>query len=335
MTSEEIPVAIVGAGTVGTLLAGHFLRAGHEDIAIVDVPARIEQIRQNGIRVSQHTSIDARPKHLFTDVAQLAGLNVRTLFVATKSNHLETLGPELKKVHHPGMIVVSFQNGIGTEGYIARFIDPAKVARVTVNFAGNRDEDAGDVSMSWFHPPNHLGPYADQDLAPFEQLAGLLSDIGLETRAVSHTEIKRQVFYKTVLNAALNALCATSSLTMAEAMRMRHTRELARHLLREALTVAAHVGYHYGEDALDRCMGYIDKGGDHYPSMWYDLQAKRRTEIDFINGKIVQVAMMYTHVDVGLNRFFSTMVMTEEIKSGVRSADDVPGYLACKVRLCY
>ena len=50
---------------------------------------------------------------------------------------------------------------------------------------------------------------------------------------------------------------------------------------------------------------------------------------------IVQAAMMFTHLEVGLNRFFCTMVMTEEIKNGVRSADEVPGYLACKVRLCY
>ena len=64
----------------------------------------------------------------------------------------------------PDMFVVSFQNGIGTENFIGKHIDPMKVLRGIVNFAGVRDEESGDVAMSWFIPPNFLGPWQDQDL---------------------------------------------------------------------------------------------------------------------------------------------------------------------------
>jgi 2-dehydropantoate 2-reductase len=222
-----------------------------------------------------------------------------------------------------------------TEHFLAKFIDPRKVGRVTVNFAGNKDEESGDIFMSWFHPPNFLGPYYEQDLEPFDKVAQMLTEVGLDTKAVSHREIKRQVFFKTILNAALNALCATTGLTMSKAMQMKHTRHLARELLREALSVAAHMGHHYGEDALEQSMAYLDKGGDHYPSMWSDLKNKRRTEIDYINGKIVKIAMMYTDLSVDLNRFFCTMVMTEEIRNGVRKEEDIPDYLGCAVRHCF
>ena len=332
---EKIPIAIVGAGTVGSVLAGHFIRSGHEKIAIVDVPGRIAQLKQKGIQISKVATIDVNPRYLFSGIDQLADLEIETLYIATKTTHLETVAPQIAAIHKPGMLVVSFQNGIGTEHYLAKHIDPKHVARVTVNFAGVRDEDSGDISMSWFHPPNFLGPYYEQDLAPFDKLAGLMTEIGLETRACSHAEIKRQVFYKTILNAALNALCATTGLTMSEAMRMRHTRHMARQLLRESLTVAAHMGYHYGEDVLELCIEYLDKGGDHYPSMWGDLRNKRRTEIDYINGKIVQCGVMFTDVSVARNMFFTQMVMTEEIRAGTRTEGDVPPYLGCAVRLCY
>jgi len=335
MPSRDIPVAVIGSGTVGSMLVGHFLRAGYHDVAVVDVPERIEQIKRHGIQISKLKSIDVKPAYLFDTVAGLKDHNVQTVFIATKSVHLDTVAPEIQKIHHPGMMVVSFQNGIGTEHYLAKFIDPRKVARVTVNFAGNKDETSGEVTMSWFHPPNFLGPYYDQGLEPFQQIGDLLTEVGLDTRTVSHKEIKRQVFFKTILNAALNALCATTGLTMATAMRMRHTRHLARELLREALSVASAMGYHYGEDTLERCIGYLDKGGDHYPSMWSDLKNKRRTEIDYINGKIVKIALMYTDKTVSLNRFFCTMVMTEEIKNGVRSEEEIPEYLGCAVRLCF
>jgi len=61
-------------------------------------------------------------------------------------------------------------------------------------------------------------------------------------------DMKKAGFLKTVLNSALNALCAAHGLTMEHAMRLRHTRSTARVLLREGLTVSSLVGYHYGEE---------------------------------------------------------------------------------------
>ncbi|MEN8148711.1 MAG: ketopantoate reductase C-terminal domain-containing protein, partial [Planctomycetota bacterium] len=166
-------------------------------------------------------------------------------------------------------------------------------------------------------------------------LAALFSEADLATEAKNYVDVKRAVWFKAILNAALNALCATTGLTMAEAMRMRHTRYLARQLLREGLTVASHMGYAYGEGALEMCMSYLDKGGDHYPSMWSDLKKGRRTEIDYINGKIVKNSMMYTDIRAELNMFFTNMVMTQEIRAGVRKVQEIPSYLGCTVRLCY
>jgi len=255
--------------------------------------------------------------------------------VATKATEICRVAPLIQQIHHPEMLVISMQNGLGTEREIATYIEPKMVGRMTVNYAGVRDENTGHIAMSWFIPPNMLGPFVDRDLERYREIAGLFTEIGLDTEAVPTVDIKRAVWFKAILNAALNALCATTGLTMAEAMRMRHTRYLARQLLREGLTVASHMGYAYGEGALETCMNYLDKGGEHYPSMWSDLKKGRRTEIDYINGKIVKNAMMYTDIHADLNMFFTNMVMTQEIRSGVRKVQEIPSYLGCTVRLCY
>jgi 2-dehydropantoate 2-reductase len=336
MASNEMPLAIIGTGTVGSILAAYLIDGGHENVALIDVPERIEQIRERGIRITGKADKFVQPKHLYTDIEQLNGGSVvHTAIIAAKVTHLPKICKGLAKVHHPDMIVVSFQNGIGTENYIGKHIDQMKVARAIVNYAGVRDEETGDISMSWFIPPNFLGPFQEQDIGPYEEIAGLFTEVGLTTRAVPRSEIKRQAFFKTILNSALNALCATTGLTMSRAMGMSHTRFLARQLLREGLSVATQLGYHYGEDALETCMGYLDQGGDHYPSMWSDLQSKRRTEIDFINGKMVKIGMMYGHLTVPMNMFFTNMVMTQEIRAGARDENEIPPYLGCNVRLCY
>jgi 2-dehydropantoate 2-reductase len=335
MSAKELPIAVVGAGTVGSLLIAHLIEAGHEDVAVVDIPSRLEQIRDGGIKISKVRTIDVKPQHLFSDIEELADRGVRTLVVATKATQICRVSPKIQKIHHPDMFIISMQNGLGTEREIATYVPPDRVGRMTVNFAGVRDEDTGDVAMSWFIPPNVVGPFIDSPLEPYQEFAALLTEIGLDTEAKPTTDVKRAVWFKAILNAALNALCATTGLTMAESMRMRHTRYLARQLLREGLTVASHMGYAYGEGVLETCMNYLDKGGEHYPSMWSDLKKGRRTEIDYINGKIVKNAMMYTDINADLNMFFTNMVMTQEIRSGVRKVQEIPSYLGCTVRLCY
>ena len=68
-------------------------------------------------------------------------------------------------------------------------------------------------------------------------------------------------------------------------------------------------------------------GGDHYPSMWFDLKNKRPTEIEFINGKIAKIGHMFDGVDTALNLMFTSMIVTQEIRNGNRSENDIPEYL--------
>jgi len=209
---------------------------------------------------------------------------------------------------------------------VSEYIPKEKIWRGVVNFAGNVNEK-GAVSVNFINPPNLVGPASGGVVWWAGGAEELLTNAGLETVQVSHHEIRKAAFFKTILNSALNALCAAHGLTMSRAMGLKHTRRTARVLLREGLTVGGLVGYHFGEDALDQCLEYLKAGGDHYPSMWFDLKNRRPTEIEFINGKIVKIAHMFNHVDVDLNLFFTSAMVTQEIKNGTRDEDDIPEYL--------
>jgi ketopantoate reductase len=114
---------------------------------------------------------------------------------------------------------------------------------------------------------------------------------------------------------------------MKEAMTCNIIRGYAGELVREGLEVAVRLGYDYGENCWDDCMKYLDKGGDHYPSMWWDLQDKRPTEIGFLNGKILEIGRQFDDLDLKINRIFVSLVVSREIKNGSRNAEDVPHYL--------
>ena len=57
--------------------------------------------------------------------------------------------------------------------------------------------------------------------------------------------------------------------------------------------------------------------------IWYS----RPTEIEYINGKIVKIGRMFNNIDVDLNMFFTSAIVTQEIRNGTRDEEDIPDYL--------
>lgn len=327
MVTDKKFIGIIGAGPVGSILAAHLSKIGQDVVLVEPAARRYEQIEQNGLIIRHVTEINTRPAALVKSISDLQKYNLLAIFVSTKTWALKKLLPELVNIIKPESLVISFQNGIGTEDEFAKYIPPTTVVRGVVNYAGGIAPDTGEVNMEWFTPPNILGPLHDERISYLQAVTDIINQSGLTATVVNSYEIKKKAFFKTILNSALNALCANSGITMKQAMKFKHSRHLAQLLVREGLSVASAVGYHYGEDAVDTCIKYLDKGGDHLPSMWHDIQVGNPTEIEYINGKIAKIGLMFKNVDVDVNLFFTSLMITEEIKAGVRDPEDIPDYL--------
>jgi 2-dehydropantoate 2-reductase len=250
---------------------------------------------------------------------------VGVCFICTKAWALQGLLPELSEALHPRTVVVSFQNGIGTEDDIAQHVAPERVGRAVVNLACSSGPD-GSVALQWFKPPNYLGAI-DGGAPAMQKCAQLLSEAGLTTEFMEVGELRKRVFFKTILNASMNGLCASAGTTMRQAMQWRPTRALIAKLVREGLSVGEALGYRWGRDAHEECMLYLSTGGDHMPSMWSDLQNRRPTEIDYLNGRIVSLGRRFEGVGVEANLFIASLIMALELKSGARAEHDVPAWL--------
>ena len=140
--------------------------------------------------------------------------------------------------------------------------------------------------MSFFNPPNYIGMIDQGAEKKARELAGLITASGLDTSFTN--DIKRYEWIKAILNAALSPVCALTRRTMKQMMDQRDTRQLAREILREGKEVAEACGFELESDFIEKGIGYLDKTGHHKTSMHVDLELGNPTEIDFINGKIVQ-----------------------------------------------
>jgi len=141
-----------------------------------------------------------------------------------------------------------------------------------------------------------------------------LTGVNLETHAINSFGLLRSVWEKTILNSSLSALCAVGRMTIKEVMSNSDTVELIEQIIEEAVEVAAAEKIIFEDDFIRKCLRYLHKAGNHFPSLAVDLLNNRPTEIDYMNGKIVEYGRKH-YIRTSLNLTFSNMVKAMSSKT--------------------
>ena len=304
---------VVGLGPVGGIFAT-MLKAAGVPVTGVDVNDEHRQaIRKNGLSVS---GVVSRAAHLDDVVPSLSALKTNDfdyVVLAVKAPVTLHLVPELLAMGGTFKIV-SMQNGIDNEEFLAHDFGRDRTMRIVVNFAGIMN-GPGAITMTFFNRPNYVGCLCQgEECEHARQLAGLMTEAGLESEATA--DIKRYVWLKTILNAALTPVCAVLGMTMAQVMDCKETYRLVELILDECIKVAHARGYDFGQGFLDYCLDYLSRAGEHMPSMYADLHSGRTTEIDMLNGRIVKHgARLGVHVPV--NKTLTALVKARESKNNL------------------
>ncbi|MDT8443058.1 MAG: 2-dehydropantoate 2-reductase [Desulfuromonadales bacterium] len=277
--------AVIGAGPVGCIVAAFLSRGGCE-VTLCDVQSTLlEEAMNPGILLSGTDNFQARVANSTTRVDELASDSPDVVIVTVKATALPIIASALEGFVNKGCYVVSWQNGIDTELVLAERLGKKQVMRAVVNY-GCILQGPAKVKMVFHHRPHYL-----QELDPDSKPAALgicqvLTECGLDTH---HTnQIRNMVWSKTVNNSCMNAVCAVTGKTMFEVINDPIVSSLVDSLLKEGVKVARANELMLGPDYYLDCLDYIKDAGHHKPSMLQDIEAGRRTEIDYINGKIIE-----------------------------------------------
>jgi 2-dehydropantoate 2-reductase len=317
MTNEP-KIAIVGAGPVGSILGAHLACAG-QYVVLCDIQKpHLEAIKARGLTITGTAEMTAQCGRVACGVSELSSFpELDTIIVATKASVLPRLVPDIAKLARPGLRFISCQNGLDTEEFLAESLGPDKVLRIVVNYAGSQMGDA-NIHMSFFNPPNYIGALTAEGEALARQLAAMMSEAGLDTEFTP--DIKKYVWEKVILNAGLSAMCALTRKPMKDMMDFDQTEFLAEELMREGIEVAQATGVVLDEGFFDHGVQYLKKAGYHRTSMHQDILRKLPTEIDWLNGRIVQRGRALG-LKTPYNYTITALVKGLEMKSGAPEED--------------
>jgi 2-dehydropantoate 2-reductase len=277
--------AVVGAGPVGCIVAAFLAGGGHEVILCDVLSDLLKPATDPGIIIEGAESLQEKVTATCTNIDELADHDPDVIFITVKANALPLIASAIEGFHREGMYIVSWQNGIDTELELSKVLGTAPVMRAVVNYGCGLVGPA-HVAMPFHHPPHYIQELDSESQDAARAIAEALSKSGLETE---HTDqIVSMVWRKTVMNASMNPVCAATGLTMSRAMNDPIVYQIVDALVKECLKVARANEINLGWDYYPYAMEYMGSAGDHKPSMLMDIEANRRTEIDFMNGKFVE-----------------------------------------------
>jgi 2-dehydropantoate 2-reductase len=278
-----VKVCIVGCGAVGSLFAANLATLDDVEVWAFDLfQAHVEAINTTGLRLSGAGEVHAR-LHATSDAASLPQCDYG--IVATKAMHAE---PAIAATAHAFArgAVASVMNGVGNEETLARHV--ASVIRGTTFPAGKLLEPGhvqwdvkGDTTFSPFEP-------APASMEQVEQLADACTRGGMPSAAVA--DARPAQWRKVIFNASTNPIGALTGLTHGRVCERPDLRALVTALVDEGKAVAAAQGITLDADpeALIDHAAKPEVAYGHKASMLQDVEARRQTEIDFLNGGIAR-----------------------------------------------
>lgn len=277
-------IAIIGGtGAMGGMLGGRLAQAGL-DVTLLDVAQdAVATINQHGLRLEDKAgTVETVALRATTNPHEVGPVDQAILFV--KCYHTDTAVRAALPFLRSGTPLLTLQNGWGNATRISAILNPEQVmAGVTYHSAtllGPGHVLHAGRGMTF------IGELNGAATSRLERLTAAFQQAGLEV--TPSQEIQKQIWSKLALNVCTLPTSALLRFFAGQLIEHEGTLDLMRQLLREVVVVAnaQDIALDFDE-RWEAISGLLQRATGAKASMLQDVENRRRTEIDVINGAIV------------------------------------------------
>ncbi|AKH97677.1 ketopantoate reductase family protein [Halanaeroarchaeum sulfurireducens] len=298
-------VAVIGAGALGTLLAGRLKRA-ETSVTLVGHPGRhLDAIADRGVCIERpNGTAESADLTVSTEHDEVAAADWVLLAVKsydTKSA-MADIAPSLD-----GTTVLSVQNGLGNAETIAEYVDPEQVVVGTTGHGASIPEP-GRVDHAGTGE-TVIGRYFTDIDEEVETIAATLTAADVETRVTDRP--RDAIWEKLLINVAINASTALARVPNGYLLTSQPGERLLERAIEEAIDVAQAEGRSVPNDVVDHAKTVARRTATNTSSMRQDIESGSRTEIDALNGAIVSLGRKHD-VETPVNQTLADLVRLAE-----------------------
>ena len=268
---------------MGSIYASLLSRAGNKVFVVDKWEDHINEIKKNGLKVEGASGTNTNKSlEAFTEVP--IGIEFGLIIISTKASGVSDAAIEIKKIVKENTIIISIQNGIGSSEEIKNHI-PQKNLLIGV-------ADGFGASII---KPGHIHHNA-MKLIRFGELEGGITkrlnnvkDLWLDAgfNAVAFENINQLIWEKFICNVTFSAPCTVYNCTVGELINNDSYWKVANGCTLEAYEISELKGITLSfTEPLKYVKDFGAKMPNAKPSMLLDHLSKRKSEINFINGRV-------------------------------------------------
>lgn len=302
-------IVIVGPGAMGCLFAGLLAESGQTDVWLLDkTKARADKINENGIiieGIGGKRNIRIKATSL-PEVIKYADL----FLICVKSYNTSEAVQSIVSIVKDNSIILTLQNGLTNIDVISKTLYKGRIiAGVTshgatmlgvghIRHAGSGDTVIGKIS------PDIL----DQEV---NQIADVFRSAGLVVSVTN--DIYSFIWGKLIINASINPITAITKLKNGELLNYKETRELLKLVAEESAKIAIALGIILPyNDPVVAVESVCKITSENRSSMLQDILNDKQTEIDSINGSIVEKGKEL-NIDTPINKVLTYLIKIMEL----------------------
>jgi len=275
-------IAVVGAGAMGSLFGALLSEAGAE-VCLIDIwETHVAAVNSDGLTVEKEGQTRTVKLKAVTDPVDAGECDLTIVFV--KSTHTCKAARTAAMLAGDQGLVLTLQNGMGNADRIAEEVNPGNVIAGTTSHGATmlgpakiRHAGVGMTTIGLWNPG---------DSTKADKVAALFSKANIETQVVA--DVRSIVWGKLLINVGINAITALTGIKNGQMLDLESTIALSKAAVEEAITVAKAQNIAVREDAVAHVLEVAKATGGNRSSMGQDVDNKRLTEIQAINGVVVR-----------------------------------------------
>lgn len=296
---------IMGAGAMGSLFGGLLSLSG-ENVWLVDIwKEHIDTICTKGLAIEEKGKTETISVNATTDPQSIGKADLILYFV--KTYQTERAVKDSLVLQKEDTIFLTLQNGLGNEQVICKHVDRSKVILGVTNHGATLLGPGHIRHGGW--GKTYIGELDGKMTDRVAKIAQISQKAEIETEITSN--IHRLVWDKLYINIGINALAALTGLKNGQLLDYPETLRLVEALVNEALEVARRKGIQIEGNPIEKVKAVIIATRENRCSMGQDLDYKRKTEIDVINGAVVREAERLG-ISVPYNRMITDLIKVIE-----------------------
>ncbi|MHA1797211.1 MAG: ketopantoate reductase family protein [Candidatus Helarchaeota archaeon] len=276
----------MGAGAIGSLFGGYMALYTDEEITLFGREKHVNAIRKNGLYLSGvKGEFKIKNVKAHSDINEVEKSDL--IFVTTKAYDTRNIILEARAIITPNTSIVSLQNGLGTEKIIREEIKKTdKIFRATTT-NGALFKEPGRVIHTGFGS-TIIGGTSNKYENELALIVSILNKAGFNAQSTDN--IEKLIWKKIMVNVGINALGALLNVTNG-LIPQKIPEYIIKKMLEEAILVAKKEGISLDlQEAYESFIDVCKKTKNNRNSMLQDIDKGKRTEIDYINGRIARLA---------------------------------------------